>query len=168
MLAEAGVIGDMVRHNLAAIRYRNYDFFLGVYSNDQLTVQAAAQLAAGLRNVHVAECPHPGPTSKADCLNWVYQRMLLFEESHGVRFETVVVHDAEDLIHPDALALINEQRSRFDMVQVPVLPLPTPCGRVDARHLLRGFRRVPIYRHASPPDQRLIHSVERRGNRIFS
>ena len=127
---EAGVIGDMVRHNLAAIRYRNYDFFLGVYPNDERTVHAAAQLAAGLRNVHVAECPHPGPTSKADCLNWVYQRMLLFEENHGVRFETVAVHDAEDLIHPDALALINKQRSRFDMVQVPVLPLPTPVGEL--------------------------------------
>jgi bacteriophage N4 adsorption protein B len=127
---ESGVIGDMVRHNLAAVRYANYDFFLGVYPNDEATVQAAGQLAAGLRNVHVAECPHAGPTSKADCLNWVYQRMLLFEEEHGVRFETVVVHDAEDLIHPDALALINERRSRFDMVQVPVLPLPTPVGEL--------------------------------------
>lgn len=127
---EAGVIGDMVRHNLAAIRYRNYDFFLGVYPNDEPTFQAAEQLSTGLRNVHVAECPHAGPTSKADCLNWVYQRMLLFEEQHRVRFDTVVVHDAEDLIHPDALMLINERRSSFDMVQVPVLPLPTPLGEL--------------------------------------
>ena len=63
--------------------------------------------------------------SKADCLNWAYQRMLLFEEARGVRFEAVVVHDAEDLIHPESLRLINYHLENHDMVQVPVLPLPT-------------------------------------------
>jgi adsorption protein B len=38
-----------------------------------------------------------------------------------------VIHDAEDLIHPDALSLINRERSRYEMVQVPVLPLTTPA-----------------------------------------
>ena len=46
-----------MRRNLAAIRYRNFDMFLGVYPNDEPTVLATRQLAAGLRNVHVAECP---------------------------------------------------------------------------------------------------------------
>ena len=123
---ESGVIGNMVRHNLAAIAYRNYDFFLGVYPNDQPTVAAAEHLAASFRNVHVAACPHPGPTSKADCLNWIYQRMTLFEDAHGVHFDTVVWHDAEDLIHPEALGIINRERARYAMVQIPVLPLPTP------------------------------------------
>ncbi len=35
---EADVIANMVRHNLAAMRYRNFDFFLGVYPNDEATV----------------------------------------------------------------------------------------------------------------------------------
>ncbi|HEY1214187.1 MAG TPA: glycosyltransferase, partial [Bryobacteraceae bacterium] len=51
---EAAVIGNMVRHNLAAICYRNFDFFLGVYPNDDPTVQAANVLAGSFRNVHVA------------------------------------------------------------------------------------------------------------------
>jgi len=123
---EAGVIENMVRHNLAAIRYRNFDFFLGVYPNDEATVAVVDHLACSLANVHVAACPHPGPTSKADCLNWIYQRMLLFEEEHGVYFDTVLMHDAEDLIHPDALSIINRERRQYAMVQVPVLPLPTP------------------------------------------
>lgn len=123
---ESGVIGNMVRHNLAAICYRNYDLFLGVYPNDQPTVEVAQHLAGIFRNVHVAACPHPGPTSKADCLNWIYQRMTLFEEAHAARFDTVVLHDAEDLIHPEALAVINRERAAYAMVQVPVLPLPTP------------------------------------------
>jgi len=122
---ESGVIANMVRHNLASVQYGNYDFFLGVYPNDAATVQVARQLAATFGNVHVAACPHAGPTSKADCLNWVYQRMLLHEQEHGAYFDTVVLHDAEDLIHPEALSVINRERVRNAMVQVPVLPLPT-------------------------------------------
>jgi bacteriophage N4 adsorption protein B len=127
---ESGVIGNMVRHNLAAIHYRNYDFFLGVYPNDEATVEAANQLAETFENVHVAVCPHPGPTSKADCLNWIYQRMLLFEQEHGEYFDTVVLHDAEDIVHPEALRLINRERTHHAMVQVPVLPLATPLHEI--------------------------------------
>jgi bacteriophage N4 adsorption protein B len=125
---ESGVIANMVRHNLAAVRYANYDFFLGVYPNDTATFQVVRQLSATFHNVHIAACPHPGPTSKADCLNWVYQRMLLHESEHGDYFDTIVLHDAEDLIHPEALSVINRERGRNAMVQVPVLPLPTPLS----------------------------------------
>jgi adsorption protein B len=124
---ESAVIADMVRHNVAAIRYQNYDFFLGVYPNDGPTVEVTQGLAPKLKNVHVAECAHPGPTSKADCLNWIYRRMREYEATADTYFDTVVIHDAEDLIHPEALALINCERRRYDMVQVPVLPLPTPA-----------------------------------------
>ena len=127
---ESEVIGNMVRHNLATIRYRNFDIFLGVYPNDEPTLVAAGQLAEVFHNVHVAECAKPGPTSKADCLNWVYRRMLRFEEQHAVRFDTIVLHDAEDLIHPEALPLIDRERENYAMVQVPVLPLPTPLHEV--------------------------------------
>lgn len=123
---ESGVIANMVRHNLAAISYRNFDFFLGAYPNDTATVEVLADLAASFRNVHMALCPHDGPTSKADCLNWIYHRMLAHEAQHGGYFDTVVLHDAEDLIYPGALASINRHRAAYAMVQVPVLPLPTP------------------------------------------
>jgi bacteriophage N4 adsorption protein B len=123
---EADVIASMVRHNLAAIRYQKFDFFLGVYPNDTPTLEVTGALAKEFRRVHVLQCPYEGPTSKADCLNWIYQGMLVVEEKQGIRFDTIVVHDAEDLIHPEALSLINTERSRYDMVQVPVLPLPTP------------------------------------------
>lgn len=125
---ESDVIGNMVRHNLSAIRYRNFDLFLGVYPNDEETVRIAHELAENFRNVHVAACPHPGPTSKADCLNWIYQRMARYEVQENTYFDTIVLHDAEDLIHPQALALIDRERARHAMVQVPVLPLPTPVG----------------------------------------
>jgi adsorption protein B len=60
-----------------------------------------------------------GPTSKADCLNWVYQRMLLFEAHHAEQFEIVMTHDVEDLIHPESLAKINTHSHRYEMIQIP-------------------------------------------------
>jgi adsorption protein B len=52
--------------------------------------------------------------------------MLLFEEEHGVRFEMIVTHDAEDIIDPDGLTWINYYAQWYDMIQIPVLALPTP------------------------------------------
>jgi bacteriophage N4 adsorption protein B len=127
---EAGVIGGMIRHNIAAIRYNDYDFFIGAYPNDDPTLRAIRELEERFPRVHLAVCPHDGPTSKADCLNWIFQRILLFEEHHGIRFEIVMTHDAEDLIHPDALAGINRHCGEFGMVQVPVLPLATPLSDI--------------------------------------
>ncbi|HYL73093.1 MAG TPA: glycosyl transferase family protein [Bryobacteraceae bacterium] len=130
---EHAVIAGMVEHNVSAIDYENYNFFIGAYPNDDLTLDAVRELEARYPHVHLAVCPHDGPTSKADCLNWIYQRMLLFEEQHAVHFDIVVTHDAEDLIHPEALPRINAYSDHFDMVQIPVLPLPTPL-----RHLVHG------------------------------
>ncbi len=127
---EQGVIYRMLEHNLAAIRYTDYDFFVGVYPNDEPTLEAVHKAAQRYANVHLAVCPHDGPTSKADCLNWIYQRMLWFEEEQQVRFEIVVTHDAEDLIHPESLQSINHHAGSYDMVQVPVLPLATPPWKI--------------------------------------
>jgi adsorption protein B len=127
---EHTVIAGMVEHNVAAVDYDNYHFFIGAYPNDEPTLDAVRDLEARFPHVHLAVCPHDGPTSKADCLNWIFQRMLLFEENHDARFDVVVTHDAEDLIHPQALSTINAYASDFDMVQIPVLPLPTPFPSV--------------------------------------
>ena len=123
---EHAVIAGMIEHNAAAIHYQNYHFFIGGYPNDDRTLDAVRDLESRFPQVHLAVCPHQGPTSKADCLNWIYQRMLLFEEHHGTRFDIVVTHDAEDLIHPEAFSFINSYADEYDMVQIPVLPLPTP------------------------------------------
>ncbi|MGA7409272.1 MAG: glycosyltransferase, partial [Bryobacteraceae bacterium] len=40
---ESQVIGNMVRHNLASIRYRHFDFFLGAYPNDKDTIKAVEE-----------------------------------------------------------------------------------------------------------------------------
>jgi bacteriophage N4 adsorption protein B len=125
---EHQVIGEMLQHNLAAILYGNYDFFVGVYPNDALTLQAVDRIARGDARVHLAVCSHDGPTSKGDCLNSAYDAMAQYEQRHGLEFEIVVIHDAEDLVHPQALQLINWFSREYQMVQVPVLPLATGLG----------------------------------------
>ena len=123
---ESGVIGKMLEHNLGVIRYAHYDFFVGVYPNDRQTLRAVEEMARRHARVHVALCPDFGPTSKADCLNSAYFAMNEYEHRHAVRYEIVMTHDAEDLIHPEALRLVNWFSRDYEMVQVPVLPLPTP------------------------------------------
>ena len=123
---EHEVIGRMLEHNLAAIRYPEYHFFAGAYPNDQPTQEAVRTIADRFANVHLALCPHAGPTSKADCLNWIYQHLSLYEERTGERFDLVVTHDAEDLIHPEELSWMNYYSARFDFLQTPVLALATP------------------------------------------
>lgn len=127
---EDRVIAEMLEHNARAIRYANYEVFAGCYPNDRPTIEAVRRVERTRANVHAVICPHDGPTSKADCLNWVYQRMLRFEEETGARFDLVVVHDAEDLIHPNSLKWINGVSRDYDMIQVPVLPLATPLGEL--------------------------------------
>jgi len=123
---EHEVIGSMLERNMPATMYHAAEFFVGAYPNDWETVAAVREAARKFPRVHLALCPHDGPTSKADCLNWIYQRMLVYEDRHGVVFEVVVTHDAEDVIHPESLRWINYYVGSYDMVQVPVLPLATP------------------------------------------
>jgi adsorption protein B len=123
---EHRVIGSMLEGNLALVAYRNYDIFVGVYPNDEPTARAVAEVAQRHPRVHLAFCPHDGPTSKADCLNAIWRDMKAFEARHRMRFEVVVTHDAEDLIDRQSLRAINWFSRDYDTVQVPVLPLPTP------------------------------------------
>ena len=127
---EQEVIGQMLEHNLAAIRYTDYHIFAGCYPNDVETQEAVHLVSARFPQVHLALCPHPGPTSKADCLNWIYQHLLLFEERSGLTFDIVVIHDAEDLVHPEELRWINYYAARYDFVQTPVLGLATPLPKL--------------------------------------
>ncbi len=127
---EDAVIERMLDHNRAAIRYGNHRFFVGVYPNDEATQRAVRAAASRHSNVHVCVCPRPGPTSKADCLNSIHRHMRAEEDRTGMRFEVVLTHDAEDLIHPDSLAWVSRLADDYGMIQTPVLALPTPAAEV--------------------------------------
>jgi bacteriophage N4 adsorption protein B len=122
---EHQVIAAMLTHNIGAIRYRKYDFFIGAYPNDERTLDAVREMEARFSNVHLAVCPHDGPTSKADCLNWIYRHLLLHEERTRQHFGLVLTHDAEDMIHPESLRWMNHFANRHHFIQIPVLALHT-------------------------------------------
>ena len=123
---EHSVIGGMLSHNIGAIRYPDFHFFVGAYPNDPQTQDAVRAAADQYPNVHLALCPHDGPTSKADCMNWIYQNIGLYEEQTGEYFDILVTHDAEDMIHPEELRWINYYAESYDFIQIPVLALSTP------------------------------------------
>ena len=124
------MIERMLDHNLAAIEYENYDVWLGVYPNDPATLEKVAACERKRPRVRHVVCPHPGPTTKADCLNWIYEGIKRHEEARGERYAALQQQDAEDLIPPAALEQVNREIDRYEMIQFPVRPLVSSLWRV--------------------------------------
>jgi len=129
---EAAVIGAMLAHAQEAFAGTPHVHYVGCYPNDPAT--AASVWAQSGERVRLVIGPAPGPTSKADCLNRIWARMIEDERAEGVRFKAVVLHDAEDVVHSAELGLFDALIERFDLVQLPVLPLIDPESRWIAGH----------------------------------
>ena len=124
---EHAVTGQMLERTVSTLNYAAYDLFVGVYPNDPLTVRAVFEASARHPRIRPAMVPHNGPTSKGDCLNSIFECMRRYETVTGEPYEIIVTHDAEDVVHPESLRLINWFSRDHAMVQIPVLALPTPA-----------------------------------------
>jgi adsorption protein B len=80
-----------------------------------------------------------GPTTKADCLNRLHAALCDDEQREGIRFRSVVLHDAEDMVHPAALQAIDTALGRVDFVQLPVRPELQARSRWIAGHYAEEF-----------------------------
>lgn len=120
---EYDVIAPMIENMVSTLDYQNYVVFVGTYINDQRTIDEVERMRRRYKQLHRVEVPHPGPTCKADCLNWVIQAIFLHEKTHGMTFAGVVLHDSEDVLHPLELRLFNYLLPRKDMIQLPVVSL---------------------------------------------
>lgn len=134
---EAAVIGAMLAHACAAWDDGDWRIYVGCYPNDPATLAAARSVAD--ERIRLAIGPAPGPTSKADCLNRLWERMIADELAQGRRFKAVVLHDAEDVVHSAELWLFDSLVERFDLVQLPVLPLTDPDSRWIGGHYADEF-----------------------------
>ncbi len=149
---EAAVIGDMLINNIKSIQYSNYHIFVGLYPNDRETQKEVRRVIQNLKDmqemdrkkrpeaqiegcypeVHMVIGLNRGPTSKADNLNQIYRYIEDYENSsslkgdNDLKFSIMVLHDAEDVIHPEELKLFNElmTRQHYEFVQTPVFALP--------------------------------------------
>lgn len=135
---EANVIGDMLHAALARFDHADYLIYVGTYPNDPETVAAVAAVAERDARVRLVIGARPGPTTKADCLNTIWRALLRDEAAEGPA-AAVVLHDAEDLVHPRELTLFARHLEAYAAVQVPVLPLPDPRSRLVSGHYCDEF-----------------------------
>lgn len=120
---EADVIGPMLWTALQKWGEGTYRIFVGTYPNDAETIARVAALAEHDPRIILVVNTRDGPTTKADCLNALWAAMLREEIAEGADFKAIVLHDAEDVVHPDELRLLDRMIDRFDLVQIPVVPL---------------------------------------------
>lgn len=136
---EAAVIGDMLRTALARFDHEDYRLYVGTYPNDPATINAVADVALTDRRVRLVMGRAPGPTTKADCLNALWRAMLRDEVFEGIAVAAIVLHDAEDVVHPLELRIYAQWLRRYAAVQLPVLPLPHPGSRFISGHYCDEF-----------------------------
>lgn len=134
---EAEVIGSMLRHTLGAFSGGDFIIYIGCYPNDPATIAEIRALADPRLRLVVG--PGAGPTSKAACLNQLWDRMVADEAAEGIRFKAIVLHDAEDVAHSAELPLFDSLIERYDLVQLPVVPLVDKASRWIAGHYLDEF-----------------------------
>ena len=136
---EWAVIRKMVELAASSFDYDHYHLFIGTYPNDEKTQSAVDEVVRLYDNVHKVVTRDPGPTTKADCLNNVIEAISEFEREHQIHFAIISYHDAEDVIHPLELKVFNYFIPNYDLLQLPVFPLPRPRRRLIANHYMDEF-----------------------------
>ncbi len=139
---EAAVIAPMLRATLDRFEHDDYRLYVGHYRNDPATDAAIA--AVDDPRIRPVRVDADGPTSKADCLNHLYSALKDDEAAGDSRARAIVLHDAEDLVHPLELKLFDHLVDRAAVVQLPVLPLLDPASRWIAGHYADEFAEAHI------------------------
>lgn len=135
---EVAVIGLMLRAALARFDWPDYRLYVGTYPNDRATIAAVAGVAEADARVRLVIGERPGPTTKADCLNTLW-RALLRDEAAGEPVRAIVLHDAEDVVHPAEFRVFAHYLEHGDAVQLPVLPLRHRASRLVSGHYIDEF-----------------------------
>ena len=139
---EAAVIASMLDATLERIDHDDYRIFVGYYRNDPATASAIASVDDD--RIEPVKVERNGPTTKADCLNHLYDALLAYERETGRRAKAIVLHDAEDVVHPLELRVFASLIDRDAMIQLPVLPLPDPHSPWIAGHYCDEFAEAHV------------------------
>ncbi|MFK7840636.1 MAG: glycosyl transferase family protein [Sphingorhabdus sp.] len=131
---EAPVIGAMLQRCLQQWTSTEYRIYVGCYPNDSETVAAVATACSGTAKVRLVICHNNGPTTKADCLNHLWAALCRDEVEEMRNYAAVILHDAEDLVHPQSLKLFEHLIGRAALVQLPVIPRRANGSRWIAGH----------------------------------
>ncbi len=134
---ESAVIGAMLTHLLQTQHHREFHVFVGVYPNDPATIRAVEAIAD--QRLIMVMTRHDGPTTKADCLNELWQAVLKHERDAAICYKAIVLHDAEDVVHPASLDCYDRWMPQLAMVQIPVVPFVDRQSRWVSGHYLDEF-----------------------------
>ncbi len=137
--SEAEVIGKMLASALSRFDHDDYLIYVGAYPNDRATIAAVARVAARDKRVRLVVGPVDGPTTKAACLNTIWHALLRDEAAAGGAARVIVLHDAEDVVHPAELRVFDALIGPHALVQLPVLPLVDRGSRLVSGHYCDEF-----------------------------
>jgi bacteriophage N4 adsorption protein B len=138
---EASVIGDMIAgcKTAWARTQAEYRIYIGCYPNDEAGMSAIKNAIGNDAGMKMILVGHHGPTTKADCLNHLWQALLVDELARGYKAKAVILHDAEDAVHRDELRLFNSLIEKAAAVQLPVIPVQTVQSRWISAHYCDEF-----------------------------
>ena len=136
---EVAVIGGMLTAALDRFAHPDYRILVGLYPNDPATVAAAAAIAKRDGRVRLVIGERDGPTTKADCLNTLWRALVRADLAEGVATKAIVIHDAEDVVHPAELTAFDALIEDHAVVQLPVLPLVKRGSRFVSGHYADEF-----------------------------
>ena len=139
---ESAVIAPMLKATLKRLDYDNYRIFVGHYRNDPATAAAIASVADS--RVQAVEVEADGPTTKADCLNHLYDALIEHEVANACEAKAIVLHDAEDVVHRFELRIFDGLIGSAAAIQLPVIPLIDPRSRWIAGHYCDEFAEAHI------------------------
>lgn len=136
---EQRVIAPMLRAALARYDHPDYRILVGCYPNDPGTLDAVRAVARDDARVRLVIGATPGPTTKADCLNTLWRALLQGDSADARTTEAIVLHDAEDVVHPAELRVMEHYLGEHALVQLPVVPLIDPARRLVSGHYADEF-----------------------------
>ena len=139
---EAAVIASMLKATLKRLDYDNYRIFVGHYRNDPATGAAIASVTDP--RVESVEVAADGPTTKAHCLNHLYDALVAYELANDCQAKAVVLHDAEDVVHRFELRIFDGLIDRAAVIQLPVLPLIDKQSRWIGGHYCDEFAEAHV------------------------
>ena len=134
---ESAVIARMLEATLRRFEHPDYRIFVGYYRNDPATKAAIASV--GDDRIEPVMVDADGPTTKADCLNHLYDALVAYEVANRRSPAAVVLHDAEDVVHPLELTLFDQLIERTALIQLPVVPLVDASSRWISGHYCDEF-----------------------------
>ena len=138
---EAAVIGAMLAQckRAWAASTCSHRIYVGCYPNDNACVAEVLLAARRCPNIRLVLVGHPGPSTKADCLNRLWGALLADEIAGGYKAKAIILHDSEDAVHSEELDIFDRLVGKGGAVQLPVIPVRTPGSRWISGHYCDEF-----------------------------